>query len=87
MTIDEQYIYERVTDIFRKATSDDNIKHDTDFINEYGIDSLDCIELNMELEKVFDISLEDVMLYNLRTIDNIVKAIVERIEKKGEVVV
>ena len=87
MTIDKQYIYERVTDIFRKATADDNIKHNTDFINEYGVDSLDCIELNMELEKVFDISLEDVMFYNLRTIDNVVKAIIERIEKKGVVVV
>ncbi|MEM9644107.1 MAG: acyl carrier protein [Planctomycetota bacterium] len=54
-------IEERVTDIVAEQLGVDKekISRDTSFVNDLGADSLDTVELVMELEEEFDISIPD----------------------------
>jgi acyl carrier protein len=42
------------------------------FINDLGADSLDLMELIMEMEEQFGVSISDEELQNIRTIQNVV---------------
>jgi len=52
-------IEERVIDIVSEqlGVEKDKIGRDTHFVNDLGADSLDTVELVMELEEEFDISI------------------------------
>ena len=52
-------VAERVIDIVAEqlGVSKDQINRDTHFVNDLGADSLDTVELVMELEEEFDISI------------------------------
>lgn len=54
-------IEERVVDIVSEQLGVDKekISRDTSFVNDLGADSLDTVELVMELEEEFDISIPD----------------------------
>ena len=54
-------VEERVVDIVAEqlGVSKDQIKRETHFVNDLGADSLDTVELVMELEEEFDISIPD----------------------------
>jgi len=54
-------IEERVTDIVSEqlGVEKDKITRETSFVNDLGADSLDTVELVMELEEEFDISIPD----------------------------
>lgn len=54
-------IEERVVDIVSEqlGVDKDKITRDTSFVNDLGADSLDTVELVMELEEEFDISIPD----------------------------
>lgn len=54
-------IEERVTDIVAEQLGVDKekITRETSFVNDLGADSLDTVELVMELEEEFDISIPD----------------------------
>ena len=54
-------IEERVTDIVsdQLGVAKDKITRETSFVNDLGADSLDTVELVMELEEEFDISIPD----------------------------
>ncbi|MEM6688300.1 MAG: acyl carrier protein [Planctomycetota bacterium] len=54
-------IEERVIDIVSEQLSVDKekINRDTSFVNDLGADSLDTVELVMELEEEFDITIPD----------------------------
>lgn len=54
-------IEERVTDIVAEQLGVDKekISRETSFVNDLGADSLDTVELVMELEEEFDISIPD----------------------------
>lgn len=54
-------IEERVVDIVAEQLGVDKekISRDTSFVNDLGADSLDTVELVMELEEEFDISIPD----------------------------
>ncbi len=54
-------IEERVTDIVAEqlGVDKDKITRETSFVNDLGADSLDTVELVMELEEEFDISIPD----------------------------
>ena len=43
------------------------------FVNDLGADSLDQVELVMELEKTFDIQIEDDQAANLQTVGSVVE--------------
>ncbi|MDR0863126.1 MAG: acyl carrier protein [Oscillospiraceae bacterium] len=46
----------------------EEILEDTDIIEELGADSLDLVELIMELEKEFNISVTDDAIYSCHTV-------------------
>ncbi|QEG43525.1 acyl carrier protein [Roseimaritima ulvae] len=54
-------IEERVIDIVAEqlGVEKEKITKDTSFVNDLGADSLDTVELVMELEEEFDISIPD----------------------------
>ncbi len=54
-------IEERVIDIVAEqlGVEKDKITRDTHFVNDLGADSLDTVELVMELEEEFDISIPE----------------------------
>jgi acyl carrier protein len=54
-------VEERVVDIVAEqlGVSKDQIKRETHFVNDLGADSLDTVELVMELEEEFDNSIPD----------------------------
>lgn len=54
-------VEERVTEIVAEqlGVDKDKITRDTHFVNDLGADSLDTVELVMELEEEFDINIPD----------------------------
>ncbi|MEL6897443.1 MAG: acyl carrier protein [Planctomycetota bacterium] len=54
-------IEERVIDIVSEqlGVEKEKINRDTSFVNDLGADSLDTVELVMELEEEFDVSIPD----------------------------
>ena len=52
------------------------------FTNDLGADSLDTVELIMEFEKVFDITIEDEVSQNIQTVGDAISHIQAAIENK-----
>jgi len=70
-------IQERVHTIVCKqlTTSPDKITPETSFINDLGADSLDTVELVMEFEDEFEISIPDEDAEKIQTVGDAVKYI------------
>jgi acyl carrier protein len=62
----------------RLGVSEEKITPEASFINDLGADSLDTVELMMELEEAFGISIEDEEAEKIQT----VKDAVDYLEKK-----
>ncbi len=54
---------------------EDEIKLDSSLNDDLGIDSLDAVELSLDLENEFDIEITDEELSSLKTVEDIVKLI------------
>jgi acyl carrier protein len=63
-------VQERVIDIVAEqlGVSKDQITRDTSFVNDLGADSLDTVELVMELEEEFDINIPDEAAEKIQTV-------------------
>ncbi|MEI8374305.1 MAG: acyl carrier protein [Planctomycetota bacterium] len=63
-------VEERVIDIVAEqlGQSKDLITRDTSFVNDLGADSLDTVELVMELEEEFDINIPDEAAEKIQTV-------------------
>ncbi len=63
-------VEERVIDIVAEQLGVDKekIKRESNFVNDLGADSLDTVELIMEFEKTFDISIPDEQAENIQTV-------------------
>ena len=63
-------IAERVTDIVAEqlGVEKDKITPETSFVNDLGADSLDTVELVMELEEEFDINIPDDAAEKIQTV-------------------
>ncbi len=74
-------VLERVTDIVSEqlGVDKDKITADTSFVTDLGADSLDVVELVMEFEEEFDISIPDDAAEKIQTVGQAV----EFIEKEG----
>jgi acyl carrier protein len=74
-------IEERVTKIVcdQMGATPDKITPDTSFINDLGADSLDTVELVMEFEDEFEISIPDEDAEKIQTVG----AAIEYIKSKG----
>ena len=77
-------VEERVIDIVAEqlGVSKDQITRETSFVNDLGADSLDTVELVMELEEEFDINIPDDAAEKIQTvgqaIDHIEKAVAKQ---------
>lgn len=72
-------IMERVVDIVSEqlGVDKDKITAETSFVNDLGADSLDTVELVMELEEEFDINIPDDAAEKIQTVGQAVKFIEE----------
>ena len=72
-------VHERVVDIVAEQLGADKekIKPETHFVSDLGADSLDTVELVMELEEEFDINIPDDAAEKIQTIGEAVKHIEE----------
>ena len=63
-------VLERVTDIVSEQLGVDKeeLTKDTSFVNDLGADSLDTVELVMELEEEFDINIPDDAAEKIQTV-------------------
>lgn len=77
-------VEERVIEIVSEqmGVSKDQITKDTSFINDLGADSLDTVELVMELEEEFDITIPDEKAEEIQTVGQAVAYIEEHTKSK-----
>ena len=63
-------VHDRVIDIVAEQLGVDKekIKRETSFVNDLGADSLDTVELVMELEEEFDINIPDDAAEKIQTV-------------------
>ena len=68
-------IAEKVTKIIvdKLAVDESEVSADASFTNDLGADSLDTVELIMEFEKEFDISIPDDQAENIQTVGQAIK--------------
>jgi acyl carrier protein len=74
-------VEERVVNIVAEqlGVDKDKIKRESNFVNDLGADSLDTVELVMELEEEFDINIPDDAAEKIQTVGEAI----EHIEKSS----
>jgi acyl carrier protein len=65
------------------AESEKTVTLETSFVNDMGADSLDIVELVMELEDEFGVSIPDEDAEKMQTVGDVVKFINEHTQKNG----
>lgn len=77
-------IADKVKDIIVKqlGVNPDEVTPDASFIDDLGADSLDTVELVMELEKEFGIEIPDDDANNIRSVGDAIKYIETKAEAK-----
>jgi acyl carrier protein len=70
----------KVTDIIIKklGVEESQITDDANFTKDLGADSLDTVELIMEFEKEFDLTIEDSDAEKIQTVGDVVKFMTEK---------
>ena len=68
-------IAERVNKIIvdKLGVDESEVTHEASFTNDLGADSLDTVELIMEFEKEFDISIPDEQAENIQTVGHAIE--------------
>ena len=74
-------VAERVIEIVSEqmGVNNDQVTKETSFINDLGADSLDTVELVMELEEEFDINIPDEDAEKIETVGQAIKYIEEHL--------
>jgi len=77
-----QDIEKKVTDILvdKMGVEPEDVKNEADFIEDLGGDSLDLVEVMMEVEREFRISVTDEEEYQVKTVADII-GLVEKHQK------
>ncbi len=75
----EESVEEQVKEIIVKqmGVNKDQVAPETSFINDLGADSLDTVELVMELEDAFDVSIPDEDAEKIQTVGDAINYIKE----------
>ena len=75
-------ISEKVTAIIvdKLGVDESEVNAEASFTNDLGADSLDTVELIMEFEKEFDISIPDENAEKIQTVGDAVKYLEEQVE-------
>lgn len=73
-------VFEKVKSIISEVINIDNSKItlDSKLESDLGADSLDAVEIIMLIEDEFNISLDDEVTQNIKTVDDLVKFIEEK---------
>ena len=81
--MDTQDIAERVFRIVseRLGYDQDKLTMDTSFIQDLGSDSLDLVELTMELEEEFQITIPEEAADDIQTIGDVITSIEKELNK------
>lgn len=66
-------VLKEVADFFKKSV--DEINEDMDFFDDLGADSLDSIELVLEIEKRVDIELSDEDIDSIRKVKDLIQLV------------
>ena len=76
-------IAERVSKIIvdKLGVDESEVTPEASFTNDLGADSLDTVELIMEFEKEFDISIPDEQAENIQTVGQAIKYLEEQSSK------
>lgn len=76
-----QDVESKVTSIIvdKLGVDESEVKHEANFTNDLGADSLDTVELIMEFEKEFDISIPDEDAENIATVGDAVTYLQEKV--------
>jgi len=84
--VDVQAIENKVTEIISEQMSVDKseISRETSFINDLNADSLDTVELVMEFEDEFDMSIPDEEAEKIQTVGAAIDYIVNISRTKGQ---
>ena len=79
-------VQERVVDIVSEqlGVGKDQITLETAFVNDLGADSLDTVELVMELEEEFDINIPDDAAEKIQTVGQAVAHIESTVNSKED---
>ena len=85
MSTKEPSIEERLKEILIKqfGEGEKTVTLETSFVNDLGGDSLDMVELVMELEDEFDVNIPDEDAQKMQTVGDAVKYINEHTQKNG----
>ena len=69
--------FEKIKKIIAKnlSISEDKVTMEADFVNDLGADSIDLVEIYMDLEDEFELSIPDQELPNIKTVGDLVKFI------------
>jgi len=80
MEVTKPSIEERVVKIVcdQMGTTPDKVSRETSFINDLGADSLDTVELVMEFEDEFEISIPDEDAEKIQTVGNAIEYITSK---------
>mgnify|MGYP000597621422 FL=1 len=72
MALSKEEVQDKVVNIVcgQLGTSQDKVKPETSFINDLGADSLDTVELVMEFEDEFEISIPDEDAEKIQSVGN-----------------
>ena len=64
------------------AVNKETVTRNTAFIEDIGADSLDIVELIMELEEAFEINIADEETENLKAIGDVIEFILRRLGRR-----
>ncbi len=73
----EEEVIEIITE--QLGADKDQMTMETSFINDLGADSLDTVELVMELEQRFDMEIPDEEAEKIQTVGDVIKYIKEHV--------
>ena len=63
------------------SVSEEKVTMESDFINDLGADSIDLVEIYMDLEDTYKMSIPDDELPNIKTVGDLVKFVEEKVGK------
>lgn len=83
--MDRTEVYAKVLDIVDRQFPDrkDVLNEETDLVKDLGADSLDAVEVVMEIEDIFDMQVSDQEAQEIKTVRHIVDLIMMKMDLQG----